>query len=181
VRNPRQWLLPLTLFGCLALPACQRVPPLSGDAFAPPTFAYAGEGGGCAHIFLFKGTQDGTEFLTVSAEIEKLKLPAKGTRTFEIADVKQGLAIAVDLWEKKPDHLRYCNDIDDDPKLKAKWVAKRGKVTITLEEPAKGDNPNRTFKASVRLENIEFEDAAGHKATLKEESFKDVTVGWYAG
>ena len=32
-----------------------------------------------------------------------------------------------------------------------------------------------------RLQDVVFEDDAGHQATLKEETITDVLVGWYAG
>src|SRR5262245_21196574 len=68
-----------------------------------PTFKYVKKKeGGCADLFLHKGTDDDLEVLWISAEKKKLKLPEKGSRTFDLAEAPDGLQVAIDLWEKAP-------------------------------------------------------------------------------
>jgi hypothetical protein len=171
------------VFGFLvvAVSSCQPGDAARTDPTAP-TFKYVKEKeGGCRDLFLFKGTADGLEVLWISADKEKLKLPAKGSITFDLA-ASDGLMAAVDLWEKPPTSPAYCNDIAPDTKKKATWRAKKGKLTITISETVDPAKPGRkTYKASARLERVTFEDSAGNQATLKEETITDALVGWVPG
>jgi hypothetical protein len=150
---------------------------------ATPTFKYVkGKEVGCANLFLYKGTADDREVLWIRANKEKLKPPAKGSQAFDLAAAPDGLQVAIDLWETAPRFRAYCNDIAPDAKKKATWKGKKGKLTITISEPLEqnGSGPKR-YKASARLEEVIFEDDAGHQATLKDETIEDVVVGWFAG
>jgi hypothetical protein len=173
----------------VVLSSCQQSSPLPAlKPGAPPpggptlTFQYVKEGG-CGDIFLHKGTADDREVLWISADKKKLNLPAKGSSTFDLAKVPEGLQVAVDQWDQTPKFSAYCNDISPNAKKVATWKARKGKLTITLAGPAEPAQPGRsnTYKASVRLEGVVFEDDAGHQATLKEETITDAMVGWYAG
>jgi hypothetical protein len=171
---PRRHLtLALLLVPVLALASCARL--------RSPTFQYVKEQqGGCGDVYFHKGTADKTEVLWVSADKKKLQLPDKGSKTFDLATAPDGLVVAVDLWPQAPRFSAYCNDIAPDVRPDATWKAKKGKVTITVSEPE--DKKGRgSYKASVHLEDVLFEDDAGHQATLKDEAITDVLVGWYAG
>jgi hypothetical protein len=148
-----------------------------------PTFQYLKEKeGGCADLYFHKGTADDREVLWIVAEKEKLALPAKGTKTFDLAAAPDGLQVAVDLWDKAPRFSAYCNDISPDTERESVWRAKKGKITLTVFESTEPKQVGpRRYKASVRLEGVVFEDDAGHQATLKEETITEVLVGWYAG
>jgi hypothetical protein len=166
-----------------ALCSCQP----GGDPPRPsvptPTFRYVkAQEGGCADLYLYKGTADDLEVLWISAEREKLRFPEKGSRMFDLAAAPDGLQVAIDLWEKAPRFRAYCNDISPDTKKLATWKATKGKLTITIAEPAErgGAGPKR-YKASARLEGVVFEDGAGHQATLKDETITEAVVGWLAG
>lgn len=166
-----------------ALGSCQKVGDTPRPAVPTPTFRYVKEKeGGCADLYLYKGTADDLEVLWISAPKEKLRLPDKGNRTFDLEATPDGLQVAIDLWEKAPRFRAYCNDISPDTKKLATWKATKGKLTITISEPAeqKGSGP-KTYKASARLEGVLFEDSAGHQATLKDETITEVLVGWLAG
>lgn len=164
-----------------ALSSCHR----GGGSAAPaaPTFKYVKEKeGGCANVYLHKGTADDLEVLWIVAEKEKLKLPSKGSVTFELAKALDGLQVAIDLWDKAPRFSAYCNDISPDTERKATWKAKKGKVTISIHGPIDPGEPRpRRYKASARLEDVVFEDDAGNQATLKLETITEAIVGWYAG
>jgi hypothetical protein len=175
-----RWLLGGPLLA-VALGICSCGP----SGFGPtPGFKYVKQKeGGSADIYVFKGTADDLEVLWISAEKEKLKLPQKGSKTFDLAKSSDGLQVAIDIWEKAPRFSAYCNDITDDTKKRATWRAKSGKVTITILEPvdpAGAARPKR-YKATVRLEHVLFEDSAGHQATLEKEEITEAVVGWYAG
>src|SRR5262245_53184943 len=77
-----------------------------------PTFKYdKKKEGGCANVYLYKMTKDEVEVLVIRADKKKLKLPEKGSVTFDLAKAPEGLVVAVDLWEKAPRFRAYCNDI----------------------------------------------------------------------
>jgi hypothetical protein len=166
-----------------ALCSCQQVSDAPRPAVPTPTFRYVKEKeGGCADLYLYKGTADDLEVLWISAQREKLKLPDKGSRTFDLAAAPDGLRVAIDLWEKAPRFHAYCNDISPDTKRLATWKATKGKLTITVAEPAEqGGAGRKKYKASARLEGVVFEDDAGHQATLKDETITEAVVGWLAG
>lgn len=175
-----RWLLagPLLVL-MLGIGSCG--PSVSGPM---PSFKYVKQKeGGCADIYLFKGTADDIEVLWISAEKEKLKLPQKGSKTFDLAKAPDGLQVAIDIWEKAPRFSAYCNDVKDGTQKLASWKGKSGKVTITILEPVDpaGAAGPRRYKATVRLENVLFEDDAGHQATLGAEEITEAVVGWYAG
>ena len=174
-------ILPLVILQAIVLTSCQRqnAPPRSDGG---PTFQYVKEKqGGCGDVFFYKGTADDLEVLWISADKKKLKLPDKGTVSFDLATAPDGLEVAIDLWEQAPRFRAYCNDISPDAEKKSTWMAKKGKLILTLFEPAAPGGPGpRTYKASARLEGVVFEDDAGHKATLDVETISEVLVGWYA-
>jgi hypothetical protein len=169
----------LLLLATLPLTSCNQ----SDGGVRQPTFRYVkGQEGGCGNLFFHKGTQDKLEVLWVSADRKKLQLPDKGSRTFDLATTPEGLTVAVDLWKTAPRYSAYCNDISPDIPREATWKARKGKVTITVFEPQeKPGQAFRAYKASLRLEDVVFEDEAGNQATLKEETITEVRVGWYAG
>jgi hypothetical protein len=148
-----------------------------------PTFAYVKEQeGGCGYLFFYKGTKDRIEVLWASVNKKKLKLPDKGSKSFDLASSLDGLTVAVDLWKAPPRFSAYCNDIGPDTTREAIWKAKKGKVTITVFEPEDKQHSGRgNYRANLKLEGVVFEDDAGHQAILKEESITNVLVGWYAG
>ena len=166
----------------LALSSCQQggAPAVS---VAGPTFKYAkAKEGGCRNVFVYKGTADDLEVLWISADQKKLKLPDKGSSTFDLAAAPEGLQVAVDLWEKAPRFSAYCNDISADTKKRATWRAKKGKLTITISEAVDpGGSGRKMHKAGARLQGVVFEDGAGNQATLKEETISEVLVGWFPG
>jgi hypothetical protein len=148
-----------------------------------PTFRYVrDQQGGCGDLFFHKGSKDKLEVLWVSADKKKLRLPDKGSKTFDLAAAPDGLTVAVDLWTVLPRFAAYCNDISRDTQPEATWKARKGKVTITVAEPTGMPGQGaRGYKASIRLDHVVFEDEAGNQATLNEEAITDVLVGWYAG
>jgi hypothetical protein len=138
----------------LALTACNGGPGaiVGGKPLRTPTFNYGKDGGGCADIHLYKGTADRREVLWIRADKEKLELPAKGTKTFDLAAKPDGLEVGVDLWETAPSHSAYCNDIAPDTKREAIWAAMKGKITITVFEPTDNPGARPTYKVSAKLE-----------------------------
>jgi hypothetical protein len=165
----------------LALASCrQSDEPTSGDR---PTFRYVKEKeGGCGNLFLHKGTADDLEVLWISADKNRLRLPAKGSATFDLAAAPEGLQVTVDVWEKAPRFRAYCNDISPNTRKKATWKARKGRLVITIGEPVNGANGGaKTYKASARLEGVVFDDGAGHQETLPEETITEALIGWLAG
>src|SRR5262245_65325854 len=97
----------LLLMGIIPLSGCHRA---DGDGDGggkakgrTPTFKYEKKKeGGCADVYLYKMTADEREVLVVRADKKKLKLPDKGSVTFDLAKAPDGLVVEVDLWEKAP-------------------------------------------------------------------------------
>lgn len=176
-RRPTALLLLLAVF---VLPSCGRK--FLGQV-RTPTFNYVKETeGGCNDVFLHKGSADKREVLWISADKKKLNLAENDSKTFDLAETPDGLVVAVDLWDKAPRFSAYCNDISSETKREATWKAKKGKITLTLHPTKEGEKAGlRQYKASARLDDVTFEDDAGHQATLKKETIAEVLVGWYAG
>jgi hypothetical protein len=172
----------LVILQAIALTSCQRqnAPPRSD---ASPTFQYVKEKqGGCGDLFLYKGSADDLEVLWISVDKKKLKLPDKGTVSFDLATAPDGVQVAIDLWESAPRFRAYCNDISPDAEKRSTWKANKGKLFRTMLEPVTPAQAGpSTYKASARLEGVVFEGDAGHKATLDVETISEVLVAWYAG
>src|SRR5262245_36768372 len=153
----------LFLFAALPLSSCQRAEDDEaggGDKakVRMPTFKYdKKKEGGCADVYLYKMTTDETEVLVIRADKKKLKLPDKGTATFDLSKAPADLVVSVDLWDKAPRFRAYCNDIAPDTKKEATWKAKKGKLILTVFAPAdkKAAGP-RNYKVSARLEGVVF-------------------------
>lgn len=169
----------LALVGTLF--SCQQSGTPKGAAGAP-TFKYVEKkAGGCGDLFFYKATADDLEVLWISVDKKKLKVPGKGSSTFDLEKAPDGLSVAIDIWQSAPRFRAYCNDISPGTQKKAVWKAKKGKLVITLLGPADPADPgSMRYKASARLENVVFDDGAGNQATLKDETIEAV-VGWYAG
>jgi hypothetical protein len=183
--NARGLTMGLFLTCVVTLASCQRpeAPPVAPPPTSTPKFKYVKQKeGGCHNLHLYKGSADDLEVLRIWADKEKLKIPDKGTATFDLAEAPAGLEVDVDLWEKAPRFHAYCNDISPDTKKIAVWKAKKGKLIITTFPPEEKAEPGRkTYKASARLEKVVFDDGAGHEATLMDETITDVFVGWIPG
>ena len=148
-----------------------------------PTLTYVKDGeGGCADVFLYKATEDQREFVWVAADKKKLGLPEQGSKMFDLADAPDGLLVKIDLWSNTPEFRPYCNCMCGKEKVIATWNAKSGKVTITLQPPAAGQQgPMRRYKVSAKLEGVVFESESGQRLTVVEETITEVECGWYAG
>jgi hypothetical protein len=147
-----------------------------------PTLTYVKEAeGGCADVFLFKAMADQREWLWVSADKKKLNLPDKGSKTFDLADELDGLMVKIDLWSGTPKFQPYCNCVRGGENVDATWTARSGKVTITIQEPLPGEGPLKRYKVSAKLEGVVFENEAGQRLTLQQETITEVLCGWYAG
>jgi len=111
----------------------------------------------------------------------KLGLPDKGSKTFDLAAAPAGVRVAVDLWDEAPEFSPYCTDIAGRAKKSATWKATKGKLTITLHGPTGQKGRPDLIRASARLEGVVFEDGAGQKAILKEETIPEIQLGWVPG
>ncbi len=149
-----------------------------------PQMDYSPQAGGCGNIFLFK--QAGGEVLSVhvhlaSAQIDLFKAAEKkefAEATFDLAVATKGLQVEIELWDGFP---RFCDCIAGRAKKTATWMAKKGKLTITIHGPAGTEVSSDCYLASALLEDVVFEDDRGRQVTLKKEAIKKVAVGWMAG
>jgi hypothetical protein len=160
----------------LSLPACSSAP-------ATPKLKFdGGKVGGCHDILVYKGSADNREFLVVWTDKTKIKLPEKGTETFDLAKPPAGLEVSIDLWETPSKYGPYCTDISEGERKKTTWKATAGKVTITTHGlDVVPEGRSRTYKVTVKLDSVVFDDGAGHKVTLESETIADVGVGWVPG
>ncbi|MEP7220464.1 MAG: hypothetical protein ABI876_16180, partial [Bacteroidota bacterium] len=121
-----------------------------------------------------------TEYLIVSVDRQAVALDTT-TRTFDLATSPNGISVTIDRYAYAPSLPKYCNDVlsASDPKP-ATWRGISGSVTITLSTNSAPSGA--TYTATATLKNLVFQSPSGdEKATLAEQTLKDVVVGWYAG
>jgi hypothetical protein len=147
-----------------------------------PGFQYEGSGG-CQDITVYASNHNGTELLVVWADKRILGAEAR-PKTFDLAETpEQTLSVAVDIYPHKPKHFPYCTDIyDPENEHRVRWTARSGKITISVAKPEAGAaNPNRTYRAMMKLENVTFEDERGNRVMCPNTITIEATVGWLPG
>jgi len=131
--------------------------------------------GGCGKVFVYKITTDDSTGISVSADAKKLNLSAEG-KTFEIGNT-EGLNVEILMGERIG--RLYCNDVVySDQQEPKKFIAKSGRVIISIADAGKDPELSGNYKTTVILNDVRFNDS---DIVIDELIFKDVRVGWYPG
>jgi hypothetical protein len=143
-----------------------------------PSLRYKPAAAGCGDIFVYKWNESGTEALIVQARREDLRLSTQ-SRTFRLDSMPQtSLHVWVDRYTRSAGEP-YCTDVlYPDQERPRQWNAVSGTATITIDRDTVAGG--ELFKATVKLRNVGFTNGQV-VVTLSEETFNDVTVGWYPG
>lgn len=150
-----------------------------GASSTPPAAAYGGEARGCSNVFVYKGTADGSQFITVQAEREKLGLKLGQKRTIDLATPTDGVTVGVDVYARAPSQERYCTDALSEDLIPTPWRAEAGTLVIELGENAE---PNGAYRATVRLRDLRLVGPdRGTSVLVPSVELSNVLVGWLPG
>lgn len=150
-----------------------------GDIRRRPTLTY-GDANGCGLAFVYGWSDDRMEAITVEADAELLRLSAK-PQTFDIAREPSTLKLAVHVYGGPVPSLPFCTDLillpaaPDEP-----WRAIAGRITIEIA-PITDSSGAPQKRATIRLTNAIFENAAGARVTQTQPIVLTAAVGWFAG
>jgi hypothetical protein len=146
-----------------------------------PSLSYSSSGG-CANVFLWAGSDDQMEWLTVLADRRRLGFSA-GPTTYDVAADTLALHLRVELFAK-PGFPEYCSDARLEPHIPtAVWTARSGRLTITLigaDVGFKGGGMD-SYTARVRLDSCTFTCGDGRTTQQAAPIEMEAKVGWMAG
>jgi len=148
-----------------------------------PPLNFQDESHGCGNVVVFKFNREYTVTIIVWADTAKLRL-AKVTKTFELREQPNGLAVYLDFYDYLPEgngilNQYYCNDVSYRYKPPKQWTARQGQVLVTLSA---FNNEGRGYKATIRLINVHLFDGNGlNEVVIDQLFFKEVFVGWLPG
>lgn len=151
---------------CCVLPATQ-------------TFKFEAKADGCANFYVYKEDLANNLHLFVSGDRTKLALDLT-EKSFEIGTN----SLQIQLLQFKADIGNYaCDDVvNDQGEIIDTWKAISGQVLIQLTEDSISVQPwEMTYKMTVKLKDIQLENAQQEIANLPEEIFEEVYVGWLPG
>jgi hypothetical protein len=134
---------------------------------------------GCCDFHITEIATNDRVTLTVSADIELLDLQVDNEKSFNIGQDSL-FTITLNKYNKTLSFSDLYNDVIDEnrPKITETHTAKSGTILITQEtERISGE----TYKVSITLTNVVFENQEGEELTIDEESMSNVQVGWYPG
>lgn len=148
----------------------------------PPSASWNGKVSGCDEIFAFRGSTDGTQFVTVQVDRETVGLKYGETRTFDLSRPQAGIKVAIEIFPRVPKDQRYCNDGVTDWVTTTVWPAEAGSLVVELGERKDRPSGPSTYKATVRIEGLRVVGPdRGTSVVIPKIEMKDVTVGWRAG
>lgn len=148
-----------------------------------PQGAFTGGFGGCSNVFLYRATDDGTQYAVVDLDKDTLGLTVGSSTTVDLGEVPAGVGVFVDVYEGSIGELPYCTDDRTEQPAVTRWTAEAGTLTIALQaDPESTDARHPTYRATLVLETVHFtRPKAGKAIVVPRIVIEDVRVGWLPG
>lgn len=148
-----------------------------------PQGAFTGGFGGCSNVFLYRATDDGTQYAVVELDAETLGLTVGSSTTVDLGEVPAGVGVFVDVYGSSIGELPYCTDHHTEQPEVTRWTAEAGTLTIALRaDPESTDARHPTYRATLVLETVHFtRPNAGKAIVVPRIVIGDVRVGWLPG
>ena len=170
-------VLILTLFTTIA---CEKESP---DSELTSNFNFTTESYGCSSFVVYKFNTEKDATIAVIGKRENLNL-STSEQSFDLSSINENdLKVEIKKFADVAGSY-YCDDVmGDDPEVLNSWRGKNGIVKIKIVEDNIGTNPagKPEYRISVKLEDVDFEDANGEKVKINYLEFNDVYVGWLPG
>ena len=147
---------------------------------APELIYPDGNGGGCAHVFLYGLTNDRSE--AISVRIDRQLLQGSMTASYDLAGQRAGLEVLVHVYERAIGESMFCTDArDPQPPAEDTWRAVAGTLSILLYPPGIPGHPPFMYRATVRLSGAQFISPSGQRVDQTQPIALTAIVGWLAG
>ncbi len=149
-----------------------------------PELVYDDRAEGCGGLFVYKGNERMSEYVTVLIETGELPLTVEPV-TFALADYPDKIKVRIAVFADNVHRLGqfpYCNDVGPMAEFQSLWEAVGGSVTVSVTAESVGDQPceSEPYWTTVLLEDVTF--AYGDETVyLDSLIFDDVHVGWCPG
>lgn len=169
-------ICPTAFIALCLLAACNGTQPED----LTPSLRYGAGASGCADFMVVHQSAGGDEYLVVTVRREQLGVGVS-PRSFDLSIANGGYEVGIDMYTRRPNSPRYCNDALDgtDPRP-ATWKAVNGTLTASISTPDPADN--ELYKATVSLDSVTFQSPDGKRQIyLQHLTFDKVTVGWLPG
>jgi hypothetical protein len=137
--------------------------------------AFNGAGSsGCGLFLLYRWNAQRTEVIVIEADQSGLRVD-RGSKTFNLANVEEGLRVHLDVYDKAQANLDYCSDLkrplsENQP---AVWLAQSGRITIEV------NGRSGLRQATARLEDAVFRKPDGALVRLTGSTVIRATVGMF--
>lgn len=140
---------------------------------------------GCVDVFLFATNDEGSEFLLVDADVERLGLERGRPMSLRLDEAPPGLEVRLDVYAEPPISPAYCSDIISDEEPIGRWRAVAGRISITLrdreEGPSDGYVAPGIYRALAVLEALVLENETGQRVAADGPIEIAANVGWTPG
>ena len=147
-----------------------------------PQGAFTGSYGGCSDVFVYRASDDGTQYAVIELEKERLGLAIGSSTTLDLGVVPEGVGVFVDVYGSSLDELPYCTDLRTEQPAVTRWTAEAGTLTIELHADPESTSEHPTYRATLVLETAHFtRPRAGKAIVVPHVVIDDVRVGWLPG
>ena len=163
----------LLLLSCGETKECCVLPPITTYSFAQATAQ------GCSDFYVYKELPEERLHLYISGSRAELGLNST-EQSFEI----DAPSLKVEMHRFDGEIGSYaCDDVaNDQGEIISTWTAISGKVTLQITEDSISVDPwGTTFKMTAKLKYITLENAEKDAASIPDEIFEEVFVGWLPG
>jgi len=147
------------------------------DLRRSPALTYA-DAQGCADIFVYGWSTDRTEAIGIRAGKESLGLSTT-PRTFDIS--RAGIEVLVHVYEHAQRSSPFCTDVGGFGGAEETWRATRGSATIELSQSGVVPRSPHAYRATVRIVDAEFVNAAGVRVQQRQAIALSALVGSVSG
>lgn len=150
----------------------------------PPQSAFDGKTIGCSNVSAYRATADGTQFLTVFVDREKLGLEIGSKATYDLAQPPSSVKVGIDVWKSAPTGETYCTDFGQmgPGNASTTWEAEAGTITIELMADPAASPGSSLYLATITIANAHFVGPqTGVAAFVPKVVIEKVRVGWLPG
>jgi len=152
---------------------CCVLPPVN------QTFKFEEKAAGCSNFYVYKEDTATNRHLLVRGDRAKLGLDLT-EKEFSV----DATSLQIQILQFEHEIGNYaCDDVaNDQGVIIDTWKAISGQVFIQITEDSISVQPwEMTYKMTVKLKDIQLENAAKEVANLPSEIFEEVYVGWLPG
>lgn len=150
------------------------------DVSRLPSFSY-GLAGGCGDFFVYAWSDDRAEAISLRIDREALQL-SPGQTTIDLSKLAAAAGLRVEVFQQPLKDTLFCTDIRVSPgPIVEVWNAVAGRITIDLSPRGISARSPSMYRASIRIEGVEFVDSSGRRHRQTRPIVLSAMVGQFYG